>query len=73
LNLYILQLAAICALSPCLFSKHIGPPLVVSLENGGGAYLQTLGKKETKQNKQQLEIKPSVQRLFKTWIALSAG
>ena len=62
--------AACCHLrpSPCLnalFSKYIGPPLVVSLETGGGAFLKTLGKKkETKQNEQQLEIKPSVQRLL---------
>ena len=66
--------AACCHLrsSSCLFSKFIGPPLVVSLETGGGAYLQTLEKKKKKQNKKQLEIKPSVQRLFKTRIALSA-
>ena len=45
LDLYILQLAAICALLSAFFSKYIGPPLVVSLETGGGAYLQTLEKK----------------------------
>ena len=28
--------------SSCLFSKYIGPPLVVSLETVGGVYLQTL-------------------------------
>ena len=42
--------AACCHLcpSPCLFSKYIGPPLVVSVETGGGAYLQTLEKKQNK-------------------------
>ena len=30
--------------SSCLFSKYIGPPLVVSLETVGGAYLQKTSK-----------------------------
>ena len=45
--------------SPCLFSKMC-LPLVVSLETVGGAYLQTLEKKNNNNNKQQLEIEPPV-------------